>query len=107
MVRELVLDGVGVILVLTALVMLVVVVELASAVLPLIIVIAFVPPEDRHELAEVLAAADRSRKLRIWPALRAAVEARRSLGSRWAVKTEPNEGVQIGRCNGPACRRPG
>jgi hypothetical protein len=60
-----------------ALVMLFVLAEIASAVLPIIIVVALVPPEDRDALAKVIAACDSSHKLRIWPALRAAVKARR------------------------------
>jgi hypothetical protein len=51
--------------------------EIAAAVLPVIIVVALVPPEERDSLARVVAACDSSRKLRIWPALRLAVKARR------------------------------
>jgi hypothetical protein len=51
--------------------------EIAAAVLPLIIVVTLVPPEERDDLARVLAACDSSRRLRLWPALRTAVEARR------------------------------
>lgn len=51
--------------------------ELLSAVVPLLLVIAFVAPEDRPALAAVLAAADSSHRLRFWPALQAAVAARR------------------------------
>lgn len=51
--------------------------EIASAALPLILVVALVPPEERPALAQVIAAADSSRKLRLWPALRLAVRARR------------------------------
>ena len=58
-------------------VLLVVLVELAAAVLPVLIVVTLVPPEQRRDLAECLAAADSSRRLRVWPALRAAVRARR------------------------------
>ena len=65
-----------------ALVMLFVLAEIAAAVLPLIIVLALVPPDQRRDLAEVLAAYDSSRKLRLWPALRAAVRARRRTGDR-------------------------
>jgi hypothetical protein len=36
-----------------------------------------VPPEERDGLAQLIAAADSSRKLRLWPALRAAVAGRR------------------------------
>jgi hypothetical protein len=56
---------------------LVVVVEVVAAVLPLILVIALVKPEERPVLAELLAAADSTRRLRLWPALRIAVTARR------------------------------
>jgi hypothetical protein len=51
--------------------------ELIAASLPLIIVIALVPPEEREALAKVLAACDSTRKLRLWKALRIAVRARR------------------------------
>jgi hypothetical protein len=60
-----------------ALVMLFVLAEIAAAVLPVIIVVALVPPEERATLAELIAAADSSRRLRLWPALRVAVAARR------------------------------
>ncbi|WP_033344150.1 hypothetical protein [Catenuloplanes japonicus] len=53
------------------------VVELVVATIPLLIVVTLVPPGERRELAEVLAAADHGRRLRVWPALRAAVAARR------------------------------
>jgi hypothetical protein len=59
------------------LVLLFVLSEIASAVLPLIIVLAFVPSQNREELATVLAALDSSRRLRLWPALRFAVTMRR------------------------------
>jgi hypothetical protein len=65
-----------------ALVMLFVLAEIAAAVLPLIIVMTLVPPEQRHGLAEVLAACDSSPKVRIWRALRAAVKARRARPDR-------------------------
>jgi hypothetical protein len=51
--------------------------ELVAAALPVVIVIAMVPPEERDGLAKLLAACDSSRKLRLWPALRLAVRARR------------------------------
>ncbi|WP_127503086.1 hypothetical protein [Actinoplanes solisilvae] len=60
-----------------ALVALCVLAELLAAVVPLVVVIAFVPPEERPALAVTLAAADSSRRLRLWPALRVAVTARR------------------------------
>ncbi|GAB7036246.1 hypothetical protein JCM9533A_00930 [Catenuloplanes niger JCM 9533] len=55
-------------------------VEVAAATLPLLIVVTLVPPGERRELAEVLAAADHGRRLRLWPALRAAAAARREAG---------------------------
>ena len=51
--------------------------ELVVAALPVVIVIAMVPPEEREGLARLLAACDSSRKLRLWPAVRLAVLARR------------------------------
>ncbi|GIE78907.1 hypothetical protein Aph02nite_48570 [Actinoplanes philippinensis] len=51
--------------------------EIAAAVLPMVIVLLFVPPHERDGLARLLAACDSSRRLRLWPALRAAVRARR------------------------------
>jgi hypothetical protein len=59
------------------LVILVVLSELAAAVLPLIIVLTCVPERERDALARVLAAVDSSRRLRVWPALRLAVALRR------------------------------
>lgn len=53
--------------------------ELVAAALPMIIVIAFVPPMERRGLAELLAAADSSRRLRLWRAVRLAVAARRRI----------------------------
>ncbi|MBW6435861.1 hypothetical protein KZ829_19150 [Actinoplanes hulinensis] len=61
-----------------AVVVLVVLTEIAAAVLPIVIVLLFVPPHERESLARLLAACDSSRRLRLWPALRAAVRARRS-----------------------------
>ncbi|MEV4537854.1 hypothetical protein AB0J82_29155 [Asanoa sp. NPDC049518] len=63
----------------------VVVVELVAAVLPLIIILAYVPPCDRAALTELIAATDSSRRLRVSRALRLAVAARRvarAAGSR-------------------------
>ncbi|MEU4237360.1 hypothetical protein [Actinoplanes sp. NPDC026619] len=51
--------------------------EIVAAALPVIIIIVAVPPEEREALAKLLAACDSSRKLRLWPALRLAVRARR------------------------------
>jgi hypothetical protein len=63
--------------VLFLLVLLVAVVELAAATVPMLIVIAFVPADEREALARVLASVDSSRRLRLWPALRLAVAVRR------------------------------
>ncbi|MEU4425862.1 hypothetical protein AB0F81_35025 [Actinoplanes sp. NPDC024001] len=60
-------------------------VELASAALPLLIIVTLVPPGQRQELAFLLATVDSSRRLRLWPALRAAVAARRR--ERWRYRT--------------------
>jgi hypothetical protein len=64
-------------LVAAAVVVLIVLLELTAAALPLIIVVTLVPPHERPQLAELLASIDSSRRLRLWPALRAAVAARR------------------------------
>ena len=56
--------------------------ELVAAALPVVIVIAMVPPEQRDGLARLLAACDSSRKLRLWPALRLAIQARREEATR-------------------------
>jgi hypothetical protein len=53
------------------------VLEVLAAVLPMLIVVLFVPPAERFGLAALLAAADSSARLRLWPALRLAVIARR------------------------------
>jgi hypothetical protein len=53
-----------------AFVLFVVTVELLAAVLPLLVVLAFVPPNERPALVEVMAATDGSRRLRLWSALR-------------------------------------
>src|SRR4029453_6909613 len=72
-----------------ALVMLFLLIEVASGVLPLIIVLALVPPGERQELANLIAACDSSHKLRIWPALRLAVGARRRQREQ-ATRDDPN-----------------
>lgn len=51
--------------------------ELLAAALPLLLVITMVPHQERAQLAELIAAVDQSRRLRLWPALRAAIAARR------------------------------
>jgi hypothetical protein len=56
--------------------------ELVAAALPVVIVIAMVPPEEREGLAKLLATCDSSRKLRLWPALRVAVRAQREEARR-------------------------
>lgn len=58
-------------------VILLVLTEITSAVLPIVIVLLFVPPHERADLARLIAACDSSRRLRLWPALRVAVLARR------------------------------
>ena len=55
----------------------IVMMEVIAAVLPVVVVILLVPPHERAGLAELIAAADSSRRLRMWPALRVAVRARR------------------------------
>ncbi|MEV0897103.1 hypothetical protein [Actinoplanes sp. NPDC049802] len=79
-----------------AVVILVVLTEIAAAVLPILIVLLFVPPHERDSLARLLAVCDSSRRLRLWPALRAAVRARRTetervrwtAGSAHRIETE-------------------
>ncbi len=71
------MNEIAVLAAVAALVMLFVLAEIAAAVLPIIIVVALVPPHEREDLAKVIAACDSSRKLRLWRALRVAVEARR------------------------------
>ncbi|MET7396946.1 hypothetical protein ABZS66_26030 [Dactylosporangium sp. NPDC005572] len=61
---------------------LIVLTELVAAALPVVIVIAMVPPEEREGLARLIAACDSSRRLRLWPALRLAVRARREEARR-------------------------
>jgi len=70
--------GLTVVIAVTVSVLLIIFTELLTAVLPIIIVLAVVPPEERHGLAELIAACDSSRRLRLWPALRVAVLARRA-----------------------------
>jgi len=71
------MDEFAVVITVAAVVVLLLIVEITAAVLPILIVIFAVPPEERHGLAELIAATDSSRKLRLWPALRVAVAARR------------------------------
>lgn len=72
------MTGLAVVAAVAAVVLVVAVMEVLAAVLPLVIVVTLVPHEERPALAELLAAADSSRRLRLWPALRCAVSARRS-----------------------------
>lgn len=51
--------------------------EILAAVLPILVVVILVPPHERAALADLIAATDRSRKLRLWSALRVSVGARR------------------------------
>jgi hypothetical protein len=66
--------AVGIVGVLIALIILT---ELLAATLPLLLVVTMVPPHERAQLAELLAATDHSRRLRLWPALRTATATRR------------------------------
>jgi hypothetical protein len=74
---ELIMNELVVVIAVAAVVVLFVLVEIAAAVVPILIIIVAVPPDERHGLAELVAAADSSPKLRLWPALRVAVAARR------------------------------
>jgi len=69
-------------LMISALVVVLALVELLAAVVPLLIVVSLVPPEERAGLAELIATVDSRRRLRLWPALRLAVRARRSRAAR-------------------------
>jgi hypothetical protein len=75
--QEITMNDLVVVAAVAALVVLIVMVELAAAVLPVLIVVTMVPPGERQGLAELMAAADSSRRLRVWSALRLAVAARR------------------------------
>jgi hypothetical protein len=72
----------AIIVVLGALIILIILSELAAAAIPLLIIVTMVPHDERHRLAELVAATDSSRKLRFWPALKVAVVARRSVRQR-------------------------
>ncbi|MFC7279153.1 hypothetical protein ACFQS1_34765 [Paractinoplanes rhizophilus] len=63
--------------IIAALVLLLILSEIVAAVLPLILVLTFVPAPERESLARVLAALDSSRRLRLWTSLRFAVAVRR------------------------------
>lgn len=71
------MDHVTIFVAAVAVILLVILVEFLSAVLPMVIVLTMVPPAERHGLAELLAAADSSPKLRLWSALKVATLARR------------------------------
>jgi hypothetical protein len=60
-------------------------IELIAAVVPLVLVVLMVPPEQRQDLATVIAAADSSHRLRLWPALRIAVRVRRNARAKAAT----------------------
>jgi hypothetical protein len=66
--------------------------ELVAAALPVVIVLAVVPPEEREGLAKLLAACDSSRKLRLWRTLRLAVRTRReeATGTRAGDRGHPD-----------------
>ena len=51
--------------------------EIVAAVLPIAIIVACVPPDERDALARVVAWCDSFSRLRRWPGLRLAVKARR------------------------------
>jgi hypothetical protein len=72
------MNQISVLAAVSALVMLFVLTEVAAAAVPLILVLALVPPEQRRDLAGVLAAIDSSPKLRLWSALRVAAARRRA-----------------------------
>jgi hypothetical protein len=59
--------------------------ELVAAIAPVLIVVFFVPPDERPALAAVIAAADSRPRLRVWRALRVAVVARRAERSRESI----------------------
>lgn len=76
---------------------LIILTELVAAALPMVIVIAMVPPEEREALARLLAVCDHSRKLRLWPALRMAVRARRGERKHSCALINPGSGRGVGR----------
>lgn len=88
-------------------VLVIVVAEVLAAVLPLVIVLMFVPPEQRDSLAHLLAACDNSRRLRFWPALRVAVRARRGRRRRHGpdLNSPPSFGAGNGLPINPSHRR--
>ncbi|GIF40234.1 hypothetical protein [Actinoplanes xinjiangensis] len=68
-----------IILAVALLVLFFLIVEIVAATLPILIIVTLVPREDRPALAHLLAQVDSSRRLRLWPALRAATARRRHL----------------------------
>jgi hypothetical protein len=83
--------------------------EIVAAVLPVLIVVVLVPPADRAALAEVVAALDSSRRLRLWPALRLAVLARRRARRARGHDVPPaDDGPPAGQSRSVVrdCRRP-
>jgi hypothetical protein len=90
------------------LVLLFVVTELTAAVLPLLLVVTMVPPEERRTLADLIAATDSSHRIRFWPALRVAVGAQRLSRARnrgrdsdaWAERDRRRISDPIGRWRG-------
>lgn len=89
-----------------ALVMLFVFAEVAAAVLPLIVVLAVVPPGQRRELAELIAACDSSRRLRLWRALRVAVKARRRARNHFGPRRDTGTPLNDARGREPLINAP-
>lgn len=89
------MNGLAVPAAVAALVLLFLVTELAAAVLPLLIVIVCVPPQHRDALARLVAAADSSRRLRLWSALRLAIKGRRLDRERArGFPMDPSQGLE-------------
>jgi hypothetical protein len=88
--------------------------EILAAVLPLVIVLTFVPHEERADLARLLATCDSSRRLRLWSALRTAVRARQRdrdrnpLDPEAAFRVARGLGLPVNQAHGrdPAYDRP-
>ena len=102
------MTGLAIFAIVAGLVLLLILAELIAAVVPLIIVVTMVPPEEREALAELLAAADSSRRLRLWRALRVAALARRAQRTRNA-RRDPSawERIDDTRVGGTADRERG
>ncbi|BFU47412.1 hypothetical protein KRMM14A1004_56490 [Krasilnikovia sp. MM14-A1004] len=86
----------AIVLTVGALVLGFVVAEIVAAILPLIIVMKLVPPEDRNNLASLLAAADRSNRWSIWPSLFLAARNRRSLNYSGAIRGRTDDRSDAG-----------